>query len=246
VGPREGEHAPAEAVAPRRPPAVPPARGKSSAAAALKRTVKAALKPKRAAPVKPVAQPLQARERRRRVESPPPLQAPSPAEAPASAAVESGPSFLGEWIRRQRRLLTAAALGFLGGVLIYAMLGPDEPPPARSAAAPLRGLDRAAAPGGAAAPAEATWPASGGRADAGYRPPAYPGAPAYPTAPAYPGGASYPAAPSYPSGPAFPVDDYRPWGRTDSRGERPREAPPGTLGGYPSAPSPYVPFSGGR
>jgi hypothetical protein len=253
TGPVKAEQSAAKGSGPEHPPAAPRRSAEPPAATTIKRTVKSALKPKRAARAKPAAQPEPARERRHRAEAPPPAEAAAPAQAPIAAPPESGPSVLGEWVRRQRRLLSAAAVGFLGGVVVYAMLGPEEPPAPPS---PPRSVERAAGPSTAVSP-EAPWLAPGGRpgADTAYRPPAgsgypaapaYPGGQSYPPSPAYSGGSPYPYTPASPSGPAYPSEAYRPWGRTDGRDERPREAPPGTLGGYPSAPSPYVPFSPGR
>ncbi len=243
--PAVAERKPGTATAPKRPPT--PTAGRPPAAA-LKRAVKAMVTPKRKTGVKATPEARPSRDKRRRAEPATSAETPIPAESPVVASTEPVPLFWGEWVRQQRRLIIAAAVGFLGGLFVYALFGPGEPAPGDRPAVttPRRAPDRTVTP-----PAVPSSP-SAGRAglESGYRPPSsapsYPPSTAYPSAPTYPPAQTYPGAPSYPAGRAYPTEDYRPWGRTDGRDERPREAPPGTLGGYPSAPSPYVPFSPGR
>ncbi len=145
----------------------------------------------------------------------------APARSVSVKPVPAKPPVSGRRVRRQRQVVIAAVAGFLAGLLVYRAFAPHEAPaPERPAPA-----QRAPAPEWPPAPPfspvpESSWPTSPGRMgpDSSYRPPAYPG------------------------GPSYPTEDYRPWGRTDGRSERPRETPPASSGGYPASTSPYAPY----
>ncbi len=84
------------------------------------------LKPKRRAPGPKPNKPPQVRN----PAVPSPALAPETHAAPSQTAPTREPfsAGWGGWVRKQRRLLTAAAVGFMAGLLVYGLLGPEETP----------------------------------------------------------------------------------------------------------------------
>ena len=203
---------------PKRPPLVSPA----------PRPAPAAL-PKRAGGKKEAPQPPRPSPVRRRVaegrvtEAPAPAApqrvAPAPARPAPPKPAPAKPSPSARRVRRQRQVVIAAVAGFLAGLLVYRAFAPHEAPAPERPAPAQRAPEWPPASQFSPAP-ESSWPpfAGGTAPDSGYRPPAYP------------------------PGPSYPAEDYRPWGRTDGRSDRPRETSPASSGGYAPATSPYAPY----
>ncbi len=112
--------------------------GKSQADSAGKTQLRR--KPKRRVPGPRPNKPQEVRS----PEVPPPAPAPREQSAPPLTTPPSQPFSSGwrAWVRKQRRLLSATALGFLAGLLVYALLGPEETPSPQKAA--NAGQERAA------------------------------------------------------------------------------------------------------
>jgi hypothetical protein len=195
--PRKGVAAVASEVAvPPEPVAVAaaPARGKRRTSRASEPPTPAVAGPEAVPPALGAATaeaPVSAAPVEARVEAPPPKAGPA-GTPPAPVSVIQGP--WPDWLRAQRRVLVAAAIGFVVGMITHAAMVPEETPPAPAPSKPAT-AQRYTPPRADTAPARP--PAAGGAWD--YR--------------------AAPPSQALPPGPG--PGDYRPHGADVSRGETP-------------------------